>query len=227
MLSQQGEREMFRPTAIIAIMSLLALGPTTSVAAEPETEQEAQLRLKSPNFARGGFYFGMEGLVAVENTENIGGKDRFITSGGFEMRIGHRHNRWFATEILGLYVHTFGGDVQVVPPLVLSYNFLAWGMYANQRVYLTKRRFQPFVGAGLGFLQIRNSEDNGYVLTPAGPVPVPNPADATGFSMIFNAGMEMYRSETVVFTLQANYNMQFGAIDDTDFITAGLGMQFY
>jgi len=212
------------------MLMLLALGPVAAGAAEPkpETEEQAQSRLSKTNFARGGYYFGIKDLAAIENTDIIAGPNRYIVSGGFHGRVGHRHNRWTATELMGLYVHTFGGDVQILPPFgVLNGSFLAWGMYASERVYLTRARFQPFVGAGIGFLQIRSTEDFGFLINENGIQVVPTPNETTGFSMIFSAGMEMYKTESVVFTLQANYHMQFGSIDDTDFISAGLGMQFF
>ncbi|MBW2232005.1 MAG: hypothetical protein JRG92_12750 [Deltaproteobacteria bacterium] len=220
---------MFRRVGIIAMMALLSLGGTPTRAVGQETEEQVEHRLVQANYARGGFYFGMEGLAAIENTEIVGGQDRYLISGGFQARMGHRHNRWTATELSGLYVHTFGGDLQFLPPIgVLSGNFLAWGMYVSQRVYFTKARFQPFVGAGLGFLQIRSNEDFGFLLDPGGGFRVvPTPNVTPGFSMVFSAGMEMYATETVAFTLQANYHLQVGHIDDTDFITAGLGMQFF
>jgi opacity protein-like surface antigen len=200
------------------IISVAVLGSTLlaqSVSAQPRTEAETEKLLTRTDFARGGYFFAITGFAAVENSPLIGQNNTYIVSGGFDMRAGARHNRWFATDLTGQYVHNFvsGSDA-----------FLAWGITANERFYFTKRRFQPYVAAGLGFLNIKARKSP--ILTPAGPVSVPT-GFSPGFVMRFGAGLESYVNESFIITLDCYYNLPVGKIDGFDYIAAGLGLQFF
>lgn len=186
---------------LIGLLFLFFL--TSTAAAQPQTEEQVQARLTEPNYARGGYYIGFEGLVAWENSPLIAGDDGLL-SGGFDVRLGARHNRWLATEIYGIYVHEFADT-----------NFLAWGMSLNERLYFTRARLQPFVTAGAGFLQLRSRLGSG------------TGGFSPKFSMLFGGGVEIYATESVVFTIMANYHLPIGEGTDIDFVTGGLGMQFF
>ena len=120
---------------------------------------------------------GAEWPGAIENSPLLG-RDQYVSSGGFFMRVGARHNRWFASDATGQYVHNFVSNNDA---------FLAWGLTFNERLYLSKSRFQPYISAGLGFLNI--SSRNSYIATPIGPVSAPQ-GFSPGFTTRFGAGLE-------------------------------------
>jgi len=198
--------------ACLAVSSML----TSSAAfAQPETEEDVQARLARPDYARGGYYVGMEGLVSVENSASIG-QNAYLVSGGLDIRLGNRHNRWLATELYGVYIHTYGDGTG---------QFLAWGMSVAERLYLTRARFQPYVTVGVGFLQVRSRNRDFAYLNP-GETDL-SPGFDPGFAPYFGVGMEMYATENVAFTLMASYHLTVGNISGFDFVSAGLGMMFF
>jgi opacity protein-like surface antigen len=198
--------------SVAVLVSALAALPAS---AQPRTEAETERLLTRTDFARGGYFFAVTGFAAIENSPLIGQNGQYIVSGGFDIRAGARHNRWIATEVTGQYVHNFVSS---------SDAFLAWGITINERFYLTKRRFQPYVAAGLGFLNIKAR--NSPIFTPAGPVNVPT-GFSPGFTTRFGVGLESYVNENFVITLDAYYNLTIGKIEGFDFIAAGLGVQFF
>ncbi|HKX45134.1 MAG TPA: hypothetical protein VJP77_00320 [Planctomycetota bacterium] len=199
--------------ALLAFAIALALCPLPVVAQTPvETEDSLEQRLARPDYARGGYFLAVEGLVAVENSALIA-PNAFLVSGGFDIRIGARHNRWFATELYGLYVHQYGDGTD---------RFLAWGMSANERVYFTRSRLQPFVTAGVGLLQL---ETRGVVVVPSLPFAVTD--FDPKFAMLFGTGVEVFINEDFAINLMANYHLPFAGSNEFDFITAGLGFVFF
>jgi hypothetical protein len=194
-------------TALVAAIPALVAG---AAAAQAPSEDEVQARLAKSYFARGGYYLGAEGLVAVENSALIG-VDTHIVSGGLDIRLGLRHNRWFASEISGLYIHTYGDGTG---------QFLAWGMAINERFYFTERRLQPFVTVGLGFLQVRSRD---FTVDPFDGSQGFDP----GFAPSFGLGMEIYATEDFAVTVMGNYYLTVGNISGFDFVTAGIGFVYF
>lgn len=216
-----GEDLKLARTSITALLAAVCVLSAHAALAQGESEQQAEFRLAERDYARGGYYFGAEGLVSVENSPVVGGS-AFLVSGGVDLRLGFRHNRWLATELSGIYVHTYGGT-----------NILAWGMSVNERVYFSKSRFQPFVTVGMGFLQLRSRNTSATAgISSFSP----------SFSMLFGLGMEIYATEDMAVTVMANYNMPIasgvlsdflavglaqGGSTNFDFVTAGIGMVFF
>jgi len=196
--------------ALATLCAALPIGWAAIANAQAETEQQVQERLSKPNYGLGGYYLGFEGLVAIENSKIIA-PDAVLVSGGLDIRLGNRHNRWFATELYGLYVHTYADGTG---------QFLAWGMSINEHFYFTNKRVQPFVNVGLGFLQVRSRN---FVVNPFSGSQGFNP----GFAPIFGIGLEIYANENVAFTIMANYHLTVGNISGFDFVTTGIGMQFF
>ena len=197
-----------------AVVVALALGPLTAAAQRPpESEESLEQRLARPDYGRGGYFIGVEGLVAVENSPLIA-PDSYLVSGGFDIRLGYRHNRWFSSELYGLYVHQYADGTD---------RFLAWGMSANGRFYFTRSRVQPFVTAGAGFLQL---ESRNYVFVPGLPVGI-RPDFSPKFAMLFGTGIEVFVNPSFAINLMANYHLPFAGSNQFDFVTAGLGFVFF
>ena len=74
---------------------------------KPQTEPQVEHVLSQRSYVRGGWYLGFEGLVIVENSPLVSGPDKHLVNGGFDFRMGNRHNRWLATEIQGTWVNSY------------------------------------------------------------------------------------------------------------------------
>jgi opacity protein-like surface antigen len=201
--------------AAIALLPFLLLASAPDRAlAQAKTEEETQHRLQKPNYARGGFYIGAEGLYAIENSPVTGTTtdNQYISSGGFQLRFGGRHNRWLATELDVIYIHKFESETE---------DFLAWGLTVAERLYMTKGRFQPFLTVGAGFLSLRSPSRRTSSSSSSSSGPGP------GFAMTFGMGAEMFANENFIITLMSNYQLTIGNIKDHDFLTVGIGIQLF
>ncbi len=205
--------------AILAMIWLVSAADAAEPGQFPRTEEQTQDLLTQPNFARGGFYFGFEGLWAISWLEipstyvrppppavtNLRpGEVLTRQSGGFDMRVGYRPNRWTASELSGLYIHDFGQR---------NIQYQAWGMWASQRVYFSNRRLQPYATVGLGFTQLRATGN--YLYT------------RLKFTPIFGVGVELYQTQSIAYTLVGNFYLPVATKESLYFATAGIGMIFY
>ena len=191
----------------------LSKGQNTADEPAPETEAQAEEFLAEKSYVVPAYFIAVDPLVAVENSVAIGG-DSYYVSGGFDIRIGYRHNRWLATEISGMYIHNYRDT-----------EYLSWGMSLNEKLYFTKSRFQPYISLGMGFLQLISTSGRGTF--------------SPEFSLRFGIGTEIYTTESVAVTVVMNYHMPFASANlkpefagrsdgtDFDFVTAGIGMIFY
>ena len=194
----------------------------------PQSEPQVEHALSQTSYVRGGWYIGFEGLAILENSKYVGGPvggpDKHLMTGGFDFRMGNRHNRWLATEIQGTWVNSYKTIEYAENPGDYENDFTIWGIWINERVYLTKSRIQPFLTGGLGVIQLR-TEYGGNLQ--------PNPDSAAsvdsnwGFSALLGVGIEFYWTENFITTLGVNYYFTTGAIKDHDFLTAGIGFQFF
>ena len=141
--------------------------------------------------------------------------------------MGNRHNRWLATEIQGTWVNSYKTIEYAAPDLNHYENdFTIWGIWINERVYLTKDRIQPFLTGGLGVIQLR-TEYGGKLQPDEGGDPAATVSSTWGFSALLGVGVEFYWTENFITTFGVNYYFTTGAIEDHDFLTAGIGLQFF
>ena len=203
-------------------------GVKTKPEPKPQTEPQVEHALSQRNFARGGWYLGFEGLVIMENSKYVGGPvggpDKHILTGGFDFRMGNRHNRWLATEIQGTWVNSYKTIEYTNNPGEYENEFTIWGIWVNERVYLTKSRIQPFLTGGLGVIQLRTEFGGNLQPNPDSAASV---ASTWGFSALLGVGLEFYLTENFITTVGVNYYFTTGAIKDHDFLTAGIGFQFF
>jgi len=191
---------------------------------KPQTEPQVEHALSQKSYVRGGWYIGFEGLVTLENSKYVSG-DKHIVNGGFDFRMGNRHNRWLATEIQGTWVNSYKTNAFADAANPAENDFMIWGVWVNERVYFTKSRVQPFLTGGLGFIQTR-TEIEGNV-PPDQDDPTATSRTAWGFSALLGVGVEIYWTENFVTTVGVNYYFTTGDIKDHDFATAGIGFQFF
>ena len=214
-LSISGLAEAAQPKPQTEAEAEATLSKGQDVYNEPAPESEAQTEqyLAEKSYVVPAYFLAVDGLVAVENSGAIGGNSHFV-SGGFDIRIGHRHNRWLATELSGMYIHNYRDT-----------EYLSWGMSLNEKLYFTKSRIQPYISVGMGFLQLISTSGRGSF--------------SPEFSLRFGIGTEIYTNQSVALTFVINYHMPFASADlqqqfvgrsdgtDFDFATAGIGMIFY
>lgn len=177
--------------------------PTRQSSSPPPSQTRLVDILTEPRWDRGGYFLGMGGHYAMELTEQIGGLGELAPSGGVSIRVGMKHNRFWQTELSSMYTSKFKSD---------GVDFFVWGVYAGERFYLTKTRLQPYVGASVGFQQLRGTNYDGGVFA---------------FSPRFNAGLNLYQRQTFNWELDLAYYLGVGAGDDSDFITVTLGFTWF
>lgn len=170
----------------------------------PPSRSTLKDRLTEPRWDRGGYFLGLGGHYAIEFTDQIGGKDTFASGGGLSMRVGLKHDRFWQTEFAGVYTSKFkDGGV----------DFFAWGVHFGERFYLTKTRLQPYVGAHVGFIQLRGTNYRGGEFA---------------FVPKFNAGIDLYQRQTFNWELDLSYYLgEIGAGKDSSFATATLGFTWF
>lgn len=169
----------------------------------PPTREELKSRLTDPLWPRGTFFIGIAGHYAFEVTDQIGDLTMLAPGGGASMRLGIRHNRFWSSEFSGLWTSKFK-DAGV------EYN--GFGVYMGERFYFTKTRWQPYIGAHVGFLRLEGTNFDGFQF---------------GFSPKFNAGLEFFVTETLNVGLDASYHYTVGAIENSDFVTVSLGVNWF
>ncbi len=203
-------------------------GVKTKPEPKAQTEPQVEHALSQRSYVRGGWYLGFEGLVIMENSKYVGGPvggpDKHILTGGFDFRMGNRHNRWLATEIQGTWVNSYKTIEYADSPGDYENDFTIWGIWINERFYLTKDRIQPFLTGGLGVIQLRTEFGGNLQPNPDSAASV---ASTWGFSALLGVGVEIYLTENFITTVGVNYYFTTGAIKDHDFLTAGIGFQFF
>lgn len=163
-------------------------------------------------FAREGLYVGVGALFALENFDRgaaIGGAALGISAedgGGFELRGGSRVYPNFAGELL----FQFHGGFSVKDRTSGSKDsFNGWSLTGNAKGYPLLGRVQPYGVAGVGLLSFTQKRD----------------ADL-GFVARIGGGVDLYLSEAVVVDLEIVYLLPAGSLDDYQFTTFTVGIQY-
>ncbi len=92
-----------------------------------------------------------------------------------------------------------------------------WTLTGNMKVFLWPERFQPYVLAGLGAMQIDFNGPSGAGVD----------QNDTNFVFRFGAGLDFYITEHIVASVGANYLLPAGSdVDDYDYVSYGGGIQY-
>ena len=187
------------------------------------------------DFARRGWLVGVAGSYAVETfeddaeadyqrllgpTANLSVDDSF----GFNGRVGYRCHRRFSAEVEVEWLDGFKSDltqpnvfqlakVESEPVVVTT----------NVKGYLLTGRYQPFllVGAGAMTADLKVREPVGLASTSV------RSESKNAYAMRFGGGIDLYATEHVVVSLEADYVLPFGNIhDDLDYVTLSWGLQY-
>ena len=209
----------------------------TSVALTAEDEVDED------DFARRGWMVGVAGSSAIELFEDelqedfrrqldpIGGGFSAPSvaslpvdnSFGFNGRVGYRCHPRFSAEVEVEWLHGFDADLEQpgvaqlarveVDPLVVT---------ANAKGYLLTGRYQPFLLLGLGAMSgdIKVKDPVGLSFTKI------DSESENVFAMRFGGGIDLYATKNIVVSLEADYVMPFGNLDDLNYVTFSWGFQY-
>ncbi len=180
------------------ILALSGLGLSLPALARGEDE--------SPDTARRGFFAGLGGVYAFEDTSGP-----FDDSAGIDARFGYRLLPRWAAEVqinwLEGFDSTRGPEVELDTYLVTL----------NVKAYAATGRAQPYVLFGMGLLHV-NTE-----IFQSGPN---LKSTENGFAARLGAGIDLYASDHFIVNLEATYVPSAGEVDHVRFGTLGLGFQY-
>lgn len=153
---------------------------------------------------RNGWFVGLSGAVGGAADTNTDGKSD--VAGGFGARGGLRFHSLLAVEaqlefLDNLIDRERRSDIDV------------WTLTANAKVYVPpwqNGQFYVLAGAGSMYRAVEssNSEDRG------------------GFAARFGGGMEVWMTRHFLATFEASYVLPTGALDDLDYVSGRVGLQY-
>jgi opacity protein-like surface antigen len=180
-------------------------------------------------FDRQGWLIGVAGIYAIETFKDDAESDAQDVFGptaslsvdnsfGVNGRVGYRCHRWFSAEVGVEWLDGFKTDLSAfgnigidIEPIVAT---------ANLKGYLLTGRYQPFLLIGAGFMtveaKVRDTADLGLSAS----------EKETDFAMRFGGGIDLYATKHVVVSVEADYVLPFGSLDDVDYISIGWGFQY-
>jgi opacity protein-like surface antigen len=193
-----------------AAITTLACASVARIADEHAEEDE---------FARRGWLVGVAGSYAIETFEDDA--ESVDNSLGFNGRVGYRCHRRFSAEIEVEWLDQFKADVSAAGVgKIATIDLELVVVTANTKGYLLTGRYQPFLLVGAGFMtaeaKVRDTADLGLSAS----------EKETDFAMRFGGGIDLYATKHVVVSVEADYVLPFGSLDDVDYISIGWGFQY-
>ena len=186
------------------------------------------------DFARRGWLVGVAGSYAVETFDDDAESDfqnelgptvalSVDNSFGFNGRVGYRCHRRLSAEVEVEWLDGFDSDL-TQPGFVqlgkVKYEPVV--VTANLKGYLLTGRYQPFLLVGGGAMTADRKMRDTVGLTPG----QSDSENDTAFAMRFGGGIDLYATEHVVVSLEADYVLPFGDLDALDYVTIGWGFQY-
>ena len=166
-----------------------------------------------PDYARTGLYIGAEGAVGVAAKLD----DQFDDSGsrvdaafGVNGRIGYRLHPRVAVE--GEFEWIDGFDVKIENDEKIAKGETRFAS-GNVKGFVLTGRFQPFVLVGAGYYHAKYKAA-GISLSGG---------DA---ALRAGGGFDVYVTEHIVITFDAEYVWPFGEVNDLDYTSVGVGLQY-
>jgi opacity protein-like surface antigen len=117
-------------------------------------------------------------------------------------------NKYFAVDVLAEYIQ----DFEVEAP-ASGFDFNVWSVLLNVKGYPLSGRFQPYAIAGAGMLGVVAQGDG--------------PDDEVEFTGRVGTGIDVYATERYVVNLEGAYYLPTGDLDDVNFWSLGLGLQYH
>ena len=152
--------------------------------------------------ARNGPILGLGGLWAIDNFDGIGLATD--TSGGYNIHVGYRFNKWVATDL-----HIERYQEFDAPPGEVN----GWAVGMNARGYALHGPIQPFGLIGMNYLDLEttNSAAANPEKTDDGP------------ALRFGIGLDWYVTPRIVLTTDASYMLGLGEVGDYDIAVLSAG----
>ena len=167
---------------------------------------------------------------------------------GFNARAGYRFHPHFAVEIeyewadangFPVFVAVEkGGERREFNEVIIEVRRPEWVVTANQKIFFTKGRTQPFVMLGMGVMH--GSIEPGVnpvsiALDPPGEIKVvglgqqrTGSLTRTAFTFRFGGGMDFYLSEHIVFETLVDYVYPMGSLENVmDYVSISFGLQYH
>jgi len=166
-----------------------------------------------PDYSRTGVYIGAEGAVGIESKIEDGVGDsggRVDAAFGVNGRIGYRLHPRVAVEAEFEWIDGF--DIKVANDKKIATGD-TWFVSGNVKGYVLTGRFQPFALVGAGFYHAEYKALGSRL----------SGGDA---ALRAGGGFEGYITEHIVFTFDAQYVLPFGEVDDLDYTSVGVGLQY-
>jgi len=171
----------------------------------------------APSYARENFSESAVldfGDLPGDNVLNLDDHDEHTF--GVMGRGGYRCHPNVSAELQFEWLDDFEGTIsQIGTPLRAKGRFESLVFTDNVKGHLLTGRYQPFVLLGVGFMRMEAK------------------ARAASFretnvdvAMRFGGGLDIYATKKVVVSVEASYLMPTGKLDDLDYYSIGLGMQF-
>jgi opacity protein-like surface antigen len=186
------------------------------------------------DFARRGWFVGVAGSYAIETFEDEAESDFQTVLGpdvnlsvddsfGFNGRVGYRCHRRFSAEVEVEWLDGFKSDLtQPGFEQLAKVDYEPIVVTTNVKGYFLTGRYQPFllVGAGAMTADMKLREPIGLAFTGL------HSESDNAFVMRFGGGIDLYATENVVLSVDADYVLPFGNLDALDYITIGWGIQY-
>src|SRR6185369_2036317 len=193
-----------------------AYGETEQVEESPRAASAAAMHYEEENdYARVGPYLGVGGNYAIQNFDNHG-PGNVGNSSGFHVRAGYRVHPNVAIEALYDHFLKFDNDGQArrLGNTHTTDHYDGWQATLNVKGYILTGRWQPYVLAGVGYIDI-----NGHnVVDRSGP----------GNDLVtrFGLGMDACITEHIAMGPEVAYVLPFGDANNMDLITVALGLRY-
>jgi opacity protein-like surface antigen len=196
----------------------------------------AEDEVDKDDFARRGWLVGVAGSYAIETFQDDAESDfqspqvlgpevnlSVDDSFGFNGRVGYRCHRRFSAEVEVEWLDGFSSDLtQPFVDGLAKVDYEPVVVTTNVKGYFLTGRYQPFLLVGAGAMTADTKVRNPVGLAFTG---VRSESD-TAFVMRFGGGIDLYATENVVLSIDADYVLPFGNLDNLDYVRIGWGIQY-
>jgi hypothetical protein len=192
----------------LSLVALLIAAPAVHAQDDEAATQRArkkQIDEENDDPARSGPILGVGGLWAIDNFDGIGLATD--TSGGYNIHLGYRFNKWVATD-----VHIERYQEFDAPPGEVN----GWAVGLNARGYALSGPIQPFGLIGMNYLDMETTNNT-----------APNPKKTDdGPALRFGIGLDWYVTPRIVLTTDASYLLGLGEVADYDVAVLSAGFTY-
>ncbi len=192
-----------RPVPVlVASLVLVVAGAPAATANVSEVAKASPPADEEPALDRAGGYVGVGGAFALQNFSTPGSQD---DSGSILFRAGYRGDPYLAVEFLGEVLPGFEGDDSV------DNDVNGFAVTANAKLLLPLGRVEPWLMAGIGFLDIDADS---------------NDETREDFAFRSAAGLDVHLTPHWALYAEAAYMLPTGSVKRFDYATFGGGVLF-